>query len=95
MSAVAAQYSQPSADAIATLQQAARELLLCQSSDWPFLVSTGQARSYAIQRFSQHAERCNRLLSSLEKGSPDRSLADEYWELDKIFPQLDYRLFCT
>ncbi len=93
MSAVAAQYKRPDADATATLQQAARELLLCQSSDWPFLVSTGQARNYAIQRFSQHAERCNRLLSSLEKGTPDRALADEYWELDKIFPQLDYRLF--
>lgn len=93
MSTVAASFPQPNADEKAALQQAARELLLCQSSDWPFLVSTGQARNYAIQRFSQHAERCNRLLNGLEKGVPDRALADEYWELDKIFPDLDYRLF--
>ena len=78
---------------INTLKQAARELLLCQSSDWPFLVSTGQAREYAIQRFSQHAERCNRLLNSLERGKPDRALAEEYWELDKIFPEINYHLF--
>ncbi|MCY3935247.1 MAG: DUF1957 domain-containing protein [Chloroflexi bacterium] len=82
---------QPDEDFV--MKQAARELLLTQSSDWPFLVSTGQARSYAIQRFSQHAERCNRLLNGLEKGKPDRALAEEYWELDKVFPDIDYRLF--
>src|SRR5439155_1289317 len=37
--------------------QAARELLLAQSSDWPFLVTTGQAADYAIERFRVHAQR--------------------------------------
>lgn len=89
----ASTYRKATPDEDFTLKQAARELLLCQSSDWPFLVSTGQARDYAIQRFSQHAERCNRLLNSLEKGKPDLALAEEYWELDKIFPEIDYLLF--
>src|SRR5207244_2808393 len=31
------------------LSQCARELLLLESSDWPFLVTTGQAREYAIE----------------------------------------------
>jgi 1,4-alpha-glucan branching enzyme len=39
------------------VQQAARELLLLQSSDWPFLVTTGQAREYAEERFRTHSER--------------------------------------
>ncbi len=75
------------------LNQAARELLLAQSSDWPFLVTTGQAREYAIQRFSQHLERFNKLLMGLEIGSPNRELAEEYWELDKLFPDIDFRWF--
>ncbi len=44
------------------LKQAARELLLLQSSDWPFLVSTGQAREYAVQRFHSHVERFDQLI---------------------------------
>lgn len=46
------------------LQQAGRELLLLQSSDWPFLITTGQAREYALERFRTHCERF-RLLGRL------------------------------
>jgi 1,4-alpha-glucan branching enzyme len=73
------------------LNQAARELLLLESSDWLFLVTTGQAREYAIQRFTSHVERFERLIASVEVGHPDRVLADELWELDKVFPDVDYR----
>lgn len=73
------------------LNQAARELLLLESSDWLFLVTTGQAREYAIQRFTGHVERFERLIASVEVGHPDRVLADELWELDKVFPDVDYR----
>lgn len=75
------------------LNQASRELLLLQSSDWPFLVTTGQAREYAVQRFSQHLQRFIRLVESLETGKADAEHAAEYWELDKIFPDIDYRWF--
>ncbi|NIS79116.1 MAG: DUF1957 domain-containing protein [Anaerolineales bacterium] len=75
------------------LDQAARELLLLQSSDWPFLVTTGQAREYAIQRFRQHAERFDLLLDSLERNEPDADLAEKLWERDKVFPEINYRWF--
>lgn len=42
------------------LRQAARELLLAQSSDWPFLVTTGQAADYAAERFRSHQLRFHR-----------------------------------
>lgn len=77
-----------------TLNQAARELLLAESSDWPFLVTTGQARNYAIQRFSQHMERFRKLCESIESGQPDLALTAEYWELDKLYPNIDYRWWC-
>lgn len=41
-------------------RQAARELLLAESSDWPFLVTTGQAADYAVERFRSHALRFRR-----------------------------------
>jgi 1,4-alpha-glucan branching enzyme len=75
------------------LNQAARELLLLQSSDWPFLVSTGQAKEYAVQRFHSHVERFDQLLAFLDGGSPDPTLASSLWERDKIFPEVDYRWF--
>ena len=75
------------------LNQAARELLLLQSSDWPFLITTGQAKEYAIQRFQQHVDRFNSLLESIEAGNPDLELADQLWEKDKVFPSIDFRWF--
>lgn len=77
------------------LNQAARELLLLESSDWPFLVTTGQARQYAIQRFSQHLERFNELADSVERGQPDGALAARLWERDRLFPDIDYRWWAT
>ncbi len=93
MEKLAARFPDPTPDEAVVLQQAAREALLFQSSDWPFLVTTGQAREYAIRRFSQHLERFDRLAESLEAGRPRRDLAEEYWELDKIFPDIDHRWF--
>jgi 1,4-alpha-glucan branching enzyme len=45
------------------LCQMGRELLLMESSDWQFLISTWAARDYAEMRFSRHSEDFNRLYS--------------------------------
>ncbi|PJF21605.1 MAG: hypothetical protein CUN56_10230, partial [Phototrophicales bacterium] len=95
MERAANQYTNPTEQQATVLNQAARELLLLQSSDWPFLVTTGQAREYAIQRFSQHLERFNKLMESIERHQPDVNLANEFYELDKVFPDIDYRWFAT
>jgi 1,4-alpha-glucan branching enzyme len=50
-------------------RQAARELLLVQSSDWPFLVTTGQAADYAVERFRSHALRFRRSLDIARHGT--------------------------
>ncbi len=95
MENLVARFPQPDDDQRVLLNQIARELLLLQSSDWPFLITTGQAREYAIQRFNGHLERFNKLIASLDTGTPDRSLAEEYYELDKLFPEIDYRWFAA
>jgi 1,4-alpha-glucan branching enzyme len=75
------------------LDQAARELLLLQSSDWPFLVTTGQAGKYAVRRFLQHVERFNKLLSQTNLENPDRAILEDIWERDKVFPEIDYKWY--
>ena len=78
------------------LNQAARELVLMQSSDWPFLITTGQARQYAENRFLEHVNRFQQLADVAESGRVDKAtlmLCNQIWELDKVFPDIDYRSF--
>ena len=49
------------------LNQAARELVLAQASDWPFVISRGQAVDYGIKRFVLHAGRFETLAALAEK----------------------------
>ena len=64
-----------------------------QSSDWPFLVTTGQAREYAIVRFNGHLDRFDRLAEIAEAGQVDPTLVAELYERDKLFANIDYRWF--
>ncbi len=77
------------------LAQAARELLLMQSSDWQFLVTTEQGRAYAVRRFTEHAERFDLLANSLEAGSPAIELAQAYRDEDNLFAEIDFRWFAS
>jgi 1,4-alpha-glucan branching enzyme len=86
----------PAAPARGVLDQLARELLLLQSSDWQFLITTGQARQYAIDRFISHCERFDRLAECLAKDTPEAelvSVTEELFEQDNLFPDIDYRLW--
>ena len=51
------------------LRQAARELLLAQSSDWAFLIKTKSAPEYATQRTKDHLLCFNRLYDQLDIGA--------------------------
>jgi 1,4-alpha-glucan branching enzyme len=87
------------------LNQAARELLLLQSSDWAFLVTTGQAKEYAVERFGYYTDINNyrghvgkfyRLIEIAESGNIDQcdeDLCRQFWEDDKVFPDIDYHIF--
>ena len=87
------------------LDQAARELLLLQSSDWLFLITTGQAKEYAEERFGYyedsdkyagHVGRFYTLVEIVESGRINKtshSICQGFWERDKIFPDIDYHYF--
>lgn len=74
------------------LEQAARELLLAQSSDWQFIVSTGAAGDYAIKRFNEHCDALETLLPFLEDPTSDLGTgagrAAQYRALDGLFEDL-------
>ena len=88
----------PNADPLTKLylNQAARELLLLASSDWPFLITTGQARDYAAQRFTEHAARFNDCLASVKRGGAEEAARRRlalYAETDNVFPRINYNIF--
>ncbi len=99
MEDLVADFPEAEGDLERVLAQAARELLLLQSSDWPFLVTTGQANEYAIQRFNEHVERFNQLAEMAEDFSEldeaDARLLDALEEQDNPFPAIDYRVFAA
>jgi 1,4-alpha-glucan branching enzyme len=71
------------------LAQAARELLLLQSSDWQFIISTGTATDYAIKRFTGHAAALDLLLDGIEhQTSGVNDLAATLRVRDDVFPQV-------
>ena len=76
------------------LAQAARELLLVQSSDWQFIISTGAVTDYAIRRFTGHADACDRLFDAIRDGLVSGDLtnatnaASELRAQDDLFPDV-------
>jgi len=75
------------------LQQLMRELLLLESSDWPFLIASGQAQEYARQRYKIHAERFARLLKMLESGAIEGGELATLEFIDNPFPEVDPALY--
>ncbi|MFC1577187.1 glycoside hydrolase family 57 protein, partial [Candidatus Omnitrophota bacterium] len=71
------------------LNQAARELLLAQSSDWPFIMKTGTMVSYAHRRIKLHISRFTRIYEDLMRDTLDEEWLKEVESRDNIFGSLD------
>ncbi len=57
------------------MQQILKQLLLLESSDWQFLITTWSARDYAENRFSEHYEVLKKLLDMAETGLTEEDMA--------------------
>ncbi len=75
------------------LQQAGRELLLAQASDWPFILHTGTSADYARRRVVDHLRRFDRLERELTQDRVDEAALAAVEAQDNLFPELDYRLW--
>ena len=77
----------------AALDQAARELMLAQSSDWAFLMTAGTATPYAEKRTRDHLNRFAELYHMIESGRVNSARVKKLQEMSPIFAEMDYRVF--
>ena len=75
------------------LKQAARELLLAQSSDWAFIMKNGTMVDYAVKRTKTHLRRFNKLYTDIKQNSLDEEWLWDIESKDNLFPQINYRLY--
>jgi 1,4-alpha-glucan branching enzyme len=75
------------------LNQAARELLLAQSSDWAFIMKTGTMVDYAVRRTQEHLLRFQRLHDEVRGGNIDEGWLSHIEGKNNIFPEIDYRVY--
>ena len=85
------------------LKQAARELLLAQSSDWAFQIYQGTTVEYSSRRFRSHIHRFDLLYNMLSEPSASSGshlLSEEQLDLlnevesrDTIFPEIDFTVY--
>ena len=91
MTLLARRYPDPAPLTKRALQQAARELLLAQSSDWPFILRTGTSPEYARKRVTDHLIRFIALHEQLTSTRVDEIWLKRIEAQDNLFPEIDYR----
>jgi 1,4-alpha-glucan branching enzyme len=99
---LANRFSGPSENQIPLLQsstrllnQAAREILLSQQSDWAFIMKAGTSSEYAKKRFEGHIQKFNALYQLLINGEIQEGVLKSIEDTDRIFQELDYRAYSS
>lgn len=85
----------PSPGAERLLNQAARELLLAQSSDFPFILRAGTLMEYARGRVQTHLIRFWALLEAAAGRPAEASQLAAAFAEDVAFPRLEFRAFAS
>lgn len=75
------------------LNQAAREVLLAQSSDWAFIIKTATMVEYAENRTKWHVFNFNKLYEQISLGSIDEGFLTDLESRHNLFPAIDYLLY--
>src|SRR5262249_15007473 len=93
MAQAARSASRPKGLPLRALNQAARELLLGQASDWAFMLRTGHHRSYAEGRVKGHLANMEALLTQLEIGKIKPEFLEDLENKNHLFLNLSYEIF--
>lgn len=75
------------------LNQAAREVLLSQASDWPFIMKTGTTVPYAVKRVKAHIHNFNFIYESLCRNVVKTEWLTKLEKHNNLFPGINYRMF--
>ena len=76
------------------LNQAARELLLAQSSDWAFIMTTGTMVAYAERRTRDHLHNFNGLYLQITENRLDKDWLGDLRAKNNIFSEINFRAYC-
>lgn len=75
------------------LNQAAREVLLSQASDWPFIMKMGSTVPYATMRVKEHLYNFTKIYDDLCRNTVSTEWVTRIEKRNNLFPDLDYRIF--
>lgn len=75
------------------LNQAAREVLLSQASDWPFIMKMGTTVPYAVRRIKEHVHNFTKIYENLCKNTVNTEWLTTIEKKNNLFPDIDYRIF--
>ena len=75
------------------LNQAVREILLAQHSDWAFMMKSDTYSMFGRKRFLSHINNFQNLYEMIIKGNISENSIRTMEERDNIFPEIDYRIF--
>ena len=78
---------------IRALNQAARELLLAQSSDWLFIITNQTMVDYAHKAIKDHIGRFTKLYYEIKNDKIDPVYLLDIFKKDDIFPDIDYMIY--
>lgn len=76
-----------------SLDQAARELLLAQASDWSFMMKTGNAAEFAREEFTGHMKNFLSLHREISSGRINSPTLAALELKNKIFSDMDFRIY--
>ncbi len=73
------------------MKQAARELLLAQSSDWAFIMKTDTMVPYAVKRTKDHVLRFTKLYEQIKSNQIDEDFLGNCEWRNNIFPNINWK----
>jgi 1,4-alpha-glucan branching enzyme len=91
MMALANRFERPDPLQRRVLKQAARELMLAQASDWPFIIRAGTSPDFAEKRLREHLNRFSRLYQEISNDNICEQWLSEIETQNNIFPEINYR----
>ena len=90
MTALASRFPDATGLQARALRQAARELLLAQASDWPFILRANTSPEYARRRVKDHLLRFIALHEQLTLTQVDEPWLAEIEQRDNLFPDVNW-----
>ena len=75
------------------LNQAGRELLLAQSSDWAFIIRTNTMARYATERAISHLDRFDKICRQIHSKTIDPEYLQSLEKMSNLFPDLNFEAF--